>query len=115
MRQPVAVLLPRRNHHAFRFQIALQRFGPMLASDTAHLCPAEWHFVVADVQRVDPHVAGLQVLRRVARFRQVARKDTRASPKSNRSACGAVSTASPQAGFRISVSHPTTRLPTHAD
>src|SRR5262245_32886642 len=61
----------RRNNYAFGFQVIFQGLGSVLAADTAELHSAERHLVISDVQRIDPHVTGLQTLRSSASLSEI--------------------------------------------
>src|SRR2546425_372598 len=73
-----AISLRRRYNDAFRLQVILQCFGPVLAADAAEFHSAKRHLVVADMQRVDPDVSRLQSLGGPARFANILRPDGRA-------------------------------------
>jgi hypothetical protein len=53
-----------RHHDALLLDVVVERLGAVLAAEAARLDAAERHLVVAVVQRVDPDVAGLQLLGR---------------------------------------------------
>src|SRR6266566_3181154 len=74
MRFPVPTL--RRSHHdALCFQVILQCFGTVFAAEAAVLDAAERHFVVTDMQRVYPYIAGFDLLRGTPGLPQILRPD----------------------------------------
>jgi len=50
--------------HALGLEVIIQSFGAVLAADAALFHAAEGQLVVAIVERVHPHVAGLQFVDR---------------------------------------------------
>src|SRR5207302_4827112 len=71
------VLLRRCYYDAFRFQVIFRCFGPVLPPDAAEFHSAKRHLVVADMQRVDPDVSGLQSLGGEAGFAYILRPHRR--------------------------------------
>src|SRR6185295_5187527 len=70
--------------HTLGLEVVVERFGTMLAADTARLDAAEGQLVVAVVQRIDPDVAGLEFVDRFVGVQQVARPDRRAEAEFRR-------------------------------
>ena len=58
-----------------RFKIVIQGFGAVLAAEGAGLHAAEGKFVVTVVKRVDPDVAGLELVDGFVGIDQIARPD----------------------------------------
>src|SRR5919109_709349 len=66
------------DHNALGLEIIIQSFGAVLAPDAAGLYAAEGELVIAVVKRVDPHVAGLELVDRFVSVNEIARPDRRA-------------------------------------
>src|SRR5258708_26285167 len=68
-------------HHRFLLGVLQECFHAVLLAEARLLGPAERQLVVRDLQRVDPGVAGLELLNRAIRGRHAGGPDRRAEPE----------------------------------
>src|SRR5689334_10919440 len=66
-----------RDNDTLGLQVILQGLWPMLPADAAELHTTKRHFVIANVQGVDPHIAGLQTFGSPPGFTEIFRPHRR--------------------------------------